>query len=129
MPPPTPVFATDRQRLARAGQRPKLPMAAPASDKARLAQAVNTRPMSKPLVVSRNTFVIRGKDDTHLGFSFGDDRQAHQVNLYDYLPADRVPHLGNYVLDLTGILPDAIGLDIGVSAGAGVFSVLEGLNI
>lgn len=117
MPPPTPGFATDRQRLARAGQRPKLPPAAPANDRKRLAQVGNVRPVPKPLVVSSNTFVIRGKDDTYLGFAFGDGRQVHQVNLYDYLPVERVPHLGNYVFDLTGGLPDAIGLDTGASAG------------
>lgn len=129
MPPLTPVFATDRQRLARAGQRPKLLLAAPTSDKARLARVASARPIPKPLVVSRNTFVIRGKDDTFLGFAFGDARQVHQISLYDYLPADRVPHLGNYVLDLTGILPDAIGIDIGASAGASVFSLVGGINI
>ena len=79
--------------------------------------------------MTENTFVIRGKDGTYLGFAFGDGRQAHQVNLYDYLPADRVPHLGNYVLDLTGILPDAIGIDIGASAGASMVSGMAGLNI
>ena len=67
--------------------------------------------MPKPLAVSENTFVIRGKNDTYLGFAFGDERQAHQVNLYDYLPADRVLHLGNYVLDLICLLPGTIGVD------------------
>jgi hypothetical protein len=129
MPPPTPAFTTDRQRLARAGQRPQLVPAAPTTDKARLAKVANAQHAPKPLVVSHNTFVIRGKDDTYLGFSFGDGRQAHQVNLYDYLPADRVPHLGNYILDLTGILPDAIGIDIGTSAGASMASGLAGINI
>lgn len=40
-----------------------------------------------------------------------------------------MPHLSNYVLSLTGILPDAIGIDIGGSIGAGVFSAVGGINI
>ena len=88
------------------------------------------RPVAPPpLVVDENTWVIRGKDGTHLGFSFGDGRKSHETNLYDYLPADRVPHLGNYILNLTGILPDAIGLDIGASAGVSAASGMAGLNI
>lgn len=129
MPPPTPTFATDRQRLARASQHPKLLLASPANDKARLAQVASTRPVPKPLVVSKNTFVIRGKDDTYLGISFGYGRQVHQLNLYDHLPADRVPHLGNYVFDLTGIIPDAIGLDIGGAIGASAASGMAGINL
>lgn len=70
-------------------------------------------------LVAENAWVIRGKDGTHLGFAFGDGRQ---VNLDDHLPADWVPRLGNYVPGLTGILPDAIGVDSGVSAGIDVKS-------
>ena len=68
-------------------------------------------------MVNYSTFVVRGKDGTYLGLSFGDGRQAQQLNLYDYLPAHAVPHLSNFVFDLTGILPDAFGLDIGVAGG------------
>ena len=128
MPRAAPSFATDRQRLARAGQRPLAAAPRPVNDQKRLAPAA-TRPAPPAVVGSKNTFLIRGKDATYLGFSFGDERQLHQVNLYDYLPADRVPHLGNYVLDLTGILPDAIGLDIGFSAGASMASAMGGINI
>ena len=40
------------------------------------------------------------------------------LSLYDYLPANRVPYLSNSTVDLTGYLPDTIGLDIGLAAGA-----------
>jgi hypothetical protein len=50
MPPANPVFATDRQRLARAWQRPKLPLTTPTSDKHHLA--ANNQPVPKPLVVT-----------------------------------------------------------------------------
>jgi hypothetical protein len=122
------AFVTDRQRLAQAGRsRPALPPLA-GGDKARLTRGAATRAPA-PLVVTENTWVIRGKDGTYLGFSFGDGRQVGQVNLYDHLPADRVPHLGNYILQLTGIVPDAIGLDIGASAGVSMASGMAGLNI
>ncbi|WP_156176459.1 hypothetical protein [Hymenobacter terrenus] len=113
-------------------------------DKARLNQlararkAPTPRPVTpKPLVVAENTWVIRGKDGTYLGFAFGDGRQVRQLNLYDHLPADRVPHLGNYIINLTGILPDAIGIDIGAAIGADLrspmgssgLSAMGGINI
>ena len=106
------------------------------SDKTRFNQVCHkTLPLAlrpavpKPLVVTESTWVIRGKDNTYLGFAFGDGRQVRQINLYDHLPADRVPHLSNYVLSLTGTLPDAIGIDIGFSAGASVFTAMGGVNI
>ena len=136
MPPKPAAFLTDQQRFARAGRMgPPLPPPV-VSDKTRLNRVCRkTLPLAlrpvvpKPLVVTENTFVIRGKDDTYLGFAFGDGRQVSQINLYDHLPADRVPHLGNYVLSLTGILPDAIGLDIGASIGAGPIAAMAGFNI
>lgn len=70
----------------------------------------------------RNVRRLEGKDGTYLSFAFGDGRQTHQLNLCDHLPADRVPHLGNYVLSLTGIIPDAIGIDLGISGGVDVRS-------
>lgn len=137
MRPKPPVFVTDKQRLAQAG-RNRRPLPPPvAGDKAKFnrvarphqAPAVGLPVTPRPLVVAENTWVIRGKDGTYLGFAFGDGRQVHQMNLYDHLPAHRVPRLGNYVLDLTGTIPDAIGIDIGISAGAGVFSAVGGINI
>ena len=64
------------------------------------------------------TFAIYGKDGTFISIDFGSGRLARTINLYDYLPADRVPHFSNNVVDLVGYLPDTIGLDIGVAAGA-----------
>ena len=136
MPPKPAAFLTDQQRFARAGRMGPLLPPPVVSDKTRLNQVCRkTLPLAlrpvvpKPLVVTENTFVIRGKDDTYLGFAFGDGRQVSQINLYDHLPADRGPHLGNYVLSLTGILPDAIGIDIGASAGVSAASGVAGLNI
>jgi len=122
---PAPTFSTDRQRLARAGRPQPL---APAGDKAKLARPAG-RQAPTPLAVKHDTWVIRGKDGTYLGLAFGDGRKAHQIDLYDHLSADYVPHLGNYILNLTGIVPDAIGLDIGASMGAGPMNGMIGLNV
>ena len=118
------TYATDKQRFSRSRAVCRLPVV---GDKAlinhiaRVPEAPAGLPVTpKPLVVSEKTFVIRGKDGTYLGIAFGDGRQAQEVNLYDHLPADRVPVLGNYVLSLTGIIPDAIGIDIGAAAGVGL---------
>ena len=118
------TYATDKQRFSRSRAVCRLPVV---GDKtfinhvARVPKAPAGLPVTpKPLVVSEKTFVIRGKDGTYLGIAFGDGRQAQEVNLYDHLPADRVPVLGNYVLSLTGIIPDAIGIDIGAAAGVGL---------
>lgn len=122
-----PLFSTDRQRQlgARGTQGPLARPAAPSRPRPEAAVPRTPRPLAFP----RNTFIIRGKGDTYVGFAFGDERRTHQLNLADYLPADRVPRLGNYVLDLTGIVPDALGIDLGVSAGLGVFSGLTGVNV
>ena len=40
-----------------------------------------------------------------------------------------MPHLGNYILKLTGVIPDAIGIDIGGSVGVSAMSAMAGLNI
>jgi hypothetical protein len=113
MPRPLPPSApTDRQRLLQASPS-RVPLL---SDRHRQTRAA-AHPSFKPLVVNHSTFVIRGRDGTYLGLSFGDGRQAQQLNLYDYLPAHAVPYLSNFVFDLTGILPDAFGLDIGVAGG------------
>jgi hypothetical protein len=64
---------------------------------------------------------IYGKDGTFISLDFGYGRLARQISLYDYLPADRVPHLSNHTVDLTGYLPDAIGLDIGLAGGLDLF--------
>lgn len=75
------------------------------------------RLLPKPVAASRSTFFIRGKDDTYLSLDFGFGRLARQINLADYLPAGLVPHLSNLTFDLTGVLPDAFGLDIGLAGG------------
>jgi len=120
------VLTTDRQRLIAARQARPLPP--PSGDKAKLGRVTHPRPVLPPLVVHDNTWVIRGKDGTYLGLSFGDGREVQQLNLYDHLPAERVPRLNNYVFDLTGILPDAVGLDLGVTAGASIGFGAAGIN-
>ena len=112
MPRPIPSSApTDQQRLLRATP-PRVPTS---SDRQRLTRT--PQPLPKPLAVGRSTFLIRGKDDTYLSLDFGFGRLARQVNLADYLPAGLVPRLANLTFDLTGVLPDAFGLDIGVGGG------------
>lgn len=111
------AFTTDQQRLSRPSQSHRPLSVPPVGDKVRLNRVASTKPVPKPVVVAQNTFVIRGKDDTFLSLDFGFGRLAQQLNLYDYLPAHRVPHLSNHTVDLTGYLPDAIGLDIGLAAG------------
>ncbi|GAB3635498.1 hypothetical protein GCM10027422_10880 [Hymenobacter arcticus] len=82
--------------------------------------------MPAPPVVHENTWVIQGKRGTRLGIAFGDGRPVQQLNLHDHLPAGRVPRLSNYVFDLTGMLPDAVGLDLetaGASSGFGAAGI------
>ena len=79
----TPVLTTDRQRLIAARQARPLPP--PSGDKAKLGRVTHPRPVLPPLVVHDNTWVIRGKDGTYLGLSFGDGREVQQLNLYDHL--------------------------------------------
>ena len=133
-----PSLTTDQQRLARAGRLLLVPSSTIPSDQAWLSRPQLPNPalpaprrptVPRPLIVVTNTWSIRGKDGTYLGFAFGDGRQSHEINLYDHLPANRVPHLGNYVFDMTGIIPVAIGLDIGGTGGIGPVSVAGGLNI
>lgn len=57
---------------------------------------------------------------------FGDGHQVSTVNLADYrVHAD----IGHRVFNLTGILPDAIGIDINAAAGHSAFSVSGGVNL
>lgn len=118
------ILRSDQQRPAQAGHRRSPLPPTIIGDKARLNRVVSTKSVPKPVVVAENTWVIRGKDDTYLGFAFGDGRQSHETKLYDYMRADRVPHLGNYILSLTGVIPDAIGIDISASIGSDVRSPL-----
>lgn len=104
-------------------------MPPPSGDKAKLGRVAHPRPAFPPLVVKDNTWVIRGKDDTYSGLAFDDGRDVQQLNLpADRVPADRVPRLNNYVFDLTSILPDAVGLDLGVTAGASIGFGAAGIN-
>lgn len=61
-----------------------------------------------------STFAIYGKDGTFLSLDFGFSRLARRIDLYDYLPAGLLSHLSNLMFELTGVLPDAFGFDIGV---------------
>ena len=108
-----PPVLTDRQRLLQTSPQ-RTP---PTTDRQQLLTSATARPAHKPLVVGSSTFIIRGKDGTYISLDFGFGRLARQINLYDYLPAHYVPHLSNLVFDLTGVLPDAIGLDIGIAGG------------
>ena len=114
MPRPNPIPAsTDRQRLLL----PAVPQVPTRTDRQRLmkpaaTQLRPTRPKAAP-----GTLAVYGKDGTFICLDFGFNRLAREINLYDYLPADRVPHLSNHTVDLIGYLPDAIGLDIGLAGG------------
>jgi hypothetical protein len=104
---------TDRQRLLIRS----VPQAPMLSDQQRLTKpaAAQLRPVH--LKADPATLTIYGKDGTFISLDFGYGRLARQVSLHDYLPANRVPHLSNHTVDLTGYLPDAIGLDIGLASG------------
>jgi hypothetical protein len=104
---------TDRQRLLQT----QVPQGPAISDRQRLTKRPMPRLLPKPVAASRSTFFIRGKDDTYLSLDFGFGRLARQIDLADYLPAGLVPHLANLTFELTGVLPDAFGLDIGVGGG------------
>jgi hypothetical protein len=124
MPPANPVFATDRQRLARAGQRPKLPLTTPTSDKHHLA--ANKQPVPKALVVTQNTLLVRGTNGSQWRITFGDGSQVSTVDLTHY----RFYHdIGHRHIELTGLLPDCIGLDFNASGAFGPASGVGGVNV
>lgn len=56
---------------------------------------------------------------------FGGGHQVSTVNLADYCVHADIGHL---VFNLTGILPDAIGIDLNVGAGVHAFSMSGGIN-
>jgi hypothetical protein len=104
---------TDRQRLLISSG----PLAPTRSDHQRLTKPAVAQRRPVHLKADPATLAIYGKDGTFISLDFGYGRLARQISLYDYLPADRVPHLSNHTVDLTGYLPDAIGLDIGLAGG------------
>jgi hypothetical protein len=114
MPRHNPVPAsTDRQRLLRT----PVPQVPKSSDRQRLLKLPVSPPLRKPVAAGPSTFLILGKDGTFLSLDFGFGRLARQIRLADYLPAGLVPQLSNLTFDLTGVLPDAFGLDIGLAGG------------
>jgi hypothetical protein len=126
------LASTDRQRLLVSS----VPQPPTRSDRQRLTQpAAQLRPVRPKAAFG--TFAIYGKDGTFISIDFGSGRLARTISLYDYLPAGHVPHLSNSVVDLVGYLPDTIGLDIGLGAGADVtipffsagLSGLGGINL
>ena len=104
---------TDRQRLLVSA----VPQAPTLSDHHRLTRPAPTQLRPVRPKAPAGTFAIYGKDGTFLSLDFGFGRLARQIDLYDYLPAGLVPHLANLTFDVTGVLPDAFGLDIGVAGG------------
>jgi hypothetical protein len=112
--------------LARAGQRPKLPLAAPASDKASLAQATKRHAVPKPLVATQNTLLVREANGSQWRITFGDGSQVSTVDLAHY----RFYHdIGHRHIELTGLLPDCIGLDFKAAASFGPGSGVGGVNV
>lgn len=87
------------------------------SDRQRLLKLPAPQPLRKPVAAGPSTFLIQGKDGTFLSLDFGFGRLARRIDLADYLPAGLVPQLANLTFDLTGVLPDAFGLDIGLAGG------------
>ena len=116
---------SDRQRLNRVSPtRPVSPV--PVHDRPRQVRApTRPRPPAPPAAVSYNTLVINGENDSRWQIMFGDGHQVSIVNLADYrVHAD----IGHRVYNLTGILPDAIGIDLNVGAGVHAFSMSGGVN-
>jgi hypothetical protein len=121
---------TDRQRLLLGS----VPQVSARSDRQLLTKPTLAQLRPKRPTAGAGTFAIYGKDGTFLSLDFGFGRLARRIDLYDYLPAGLVPHLSNLTFELTGVLPDAFGLDIGVGGGLelnnafAVFPKLGGLG-
>ena len=124
---------TDRQRLLIS----TVSQVSTRSDRQRLTKPPTAQLRPKRPTADPATFAIYGKDGTFISLDFGAGRLARRISLYDYLPANRVPHLSNHTVDLVGYLPDAIGLDIGLAGGLDLhtpffsagLSGLGGLNL
>jgi len=123
MPPTAPVFATDRQRLARTGQR--LPQLQPrrVSDKQHLARPATTHSVPTPVATQQNTLLVCGTNGSQWRITFGDGNQVSMVDLTHY----RFYHdIGHRHIELTGLLPDCIGLDVNVAGAFGPGSGVGG---
>ena len=105
---------TDRQRLLVS----TVSQVSTRSDRQRLTKSPIAQLRPKRPTAPPSTFIIQGKDGTFISIDFGFGRLARQIDLHDYLPANQVPRLSNNTVDLVGYLPDTIGLDIGLAAGA-----------
>jgi hypothetical protein len=117
---------TDRQQYMRAGQRPAPLKALPLTDKTRLHQAPRTSAVHKPVVVTQNTLLVRGANGSQCRITFGDGNTLSVIDLtHHHFNYD----IGNHHLELTGILPDCIGLDFNAGASVGPASVLGGVNV
>ena len=116
---------TDRQRLTRVHP-PRSTGPAPVQDRARQVRPpARPRPLAPPAAVSYNTLVINEENGSCWQIMFGDGHQVSTVNLADYrVHAD----IGHRVYNLTGILPDAIGIDLNAGVGVQAFSMSGGVN-
>ncbi|HEX8326832.1 MAG TPA: hypothetical protein VF629_04780 [Hymenobacter sp.] len=125
MPPKPAAFATDQQRLARAG-RPR-PLPPPAmGDKTKLNRVASTKAVPKPVVMKQNTLLIRGGNGSQWKITFGDGNSLSVVDLTHY----RFNHdIGHRHIDLTGVLPDSIGLDFNGGGAFGPISGVGGVNV
>ena len=80
----------------------------------------------KPLVVVQNTLLVRGSGDSQWKITFGDGNSLSVVDLTHY----RFYHdIGHRHIELTGILPDAIGLDFNGGGALGPISGVGGVNV
>lgn len=127
MPPTTPVFATDRQRLLRPGSPAAWPrLAAAPTDRQRQTRPAAAQALPKPIVAAQNTLVVRGANKSEWRITFGDGNQVSVVDLSHY----RYNHdIGSRHIELTGVLPDCIGLDFNSAGSFGPVSGLLGVNV
>ena len=119
------AFATDQQRLARAGRSRPLPPPA-MGDKAKLNRVASTKAVPKPVVVNQNTLLVRGGNGSQWKITFGDGTSLSVVDLTHY---GFNYEIGRRHIDLTGVLPDSIGLDFNGGGGFGPFSGVGGVNV
>ena len=79
-----------------------------------------------PTVVKQSTISIWGANNSNWQIIFGDGHQLSEIELSDYqLHVD----IGHRVFDLTGILPDAIGIDLNGAGSFSIASALYGANV
>ena len=82
--------------------------------------------LPKQVVVTQNTLVVRGANKSEWRITFGDGNKVSIVDLSHY----HYNHdIGRRHIELTGVLPDCIGLDFNNAGSFVVASGLLGVNV